>query len=198
MTLPNRLTVARLVMAPLFFIAFNLTNWFGEGLADTSTALCLVLFVAIEMTDLLDGKIARKYHLITDLGKVMDPFADTLSHLTYFICFMISGIMPNWVMLIIMYREFSILFIRMLMMGQGKVMPANKYGKSKTVMYAISGALGILYLALERWMSEASWLSIFAIVLNITFVLCAFASIFSFIIYIKKIFEDKSLSKMTR
>ena len=121
MTLPNKLTVGRLVMAPLFFIMFNLRYWVGPQVTMFSSIACLILFVAIELTDLLDGKIARRYHLVTDLGKVMDPFGDTLSHLTYFVCFMMSGIMPSWVFVVIMYREFAILFVRLLMVSQGHV-----------------------------------------------------------------------------
>jgi CDP-diacylglycerol--glycerol-3-phosphate 3-phosphatidyltransferase len=197
MTLPNKLTVSRLVMAPFFYVAFTLPRWI-PGSENVSTALCLILFCAIELTDLLDGRIARARHLVTDLGKVMDPFGDALSHLTYFVCFMMAGIMPSWVFLVIMYREFGISFVRMLMIREGQVMPANKWGKSKTVMYAASGVLGILYLALERWVSGASWLPAYRTVLTVVFVLCAIASVGSFLIYIVKIVKNGSLSKMTR
>ncbi|MCH3921067.1 MAG: CDP-diacylglycerol--glycerol-3-phosphate 3-phosphatidyltransferase [Sphaerochaeta sp.] len=198
MTLPNKLTVVRLVLSPVFFIVFNLRFWIGQGATDLSTILCLVLFCVIELTDLLDGKIARKRHLVTDLGKVMDPFGDTLAHLTYFVCFMMTDIMPSWVFVIIMYREFSILFIRMLMISQGKVMPANMFGKAKTVTYAASGVLGILYLAFLSWMPGASWLPGYFIALTVVFVLCAAASLFSFVVYVSKIHKDGSLSRMTR
>lgn len=197
MTLPNKLTVARLVMAPLFFISFNIPVWTGNG-GNVSTILTLVLFAAIELTDLLDGKIARARHLVTDLGKVMDPFGDALAHLTYFACFMMASIMPSWVFILIMYREFGILFVRLMMVSQGQVMPANKWGKSKTVMYALSGVMGILYLAFQRWFSDASWLSAYGSVLSVVFVLCAIASVGSFIIYVMKIKANGSLSKMTK
>lgn len=197
MTLPNRLTVARLIMAPLFFIVFNLRFWIGPQLTMLSSVLCLILFVLIEMTDLLDGKIARHYHLVTDLGKVMDPFGDTLSHLTYFLCFMISGIMPSWVFAVIMYREFSILFVRLLMVSQGHVMPANMWGKSKTVTYAVGGVLGILYLLLAS-MREPASLSGLWVFMQVVFVLSAIASVVSFLNYIRLIIRDGSLSKITR
>ncbi|MDD7201070.1 MAG: CDP-diacylglycerol--glycerol-3-phosphate 3-phosphatidyltransferase [Sphaerochaetaceae bacterium] len=197
MTLPNKLTVGRLVMAPLFFIMFNLRYWVGSQVTMLSSIVCLVLFVAIEMTDLLDGKIARHYHLVTDLGKVMDPFGDTLSHLTYFVCFMISGIMPSWVFVVIMYREFAILFIRLLMVSQGHVMPANMWGKSKTVTYAVGGVLGIFYLLLASMM-EAGQLSAFYTCMQVVFALSAIASVVSFLNYIRLIIRDGSLSQMTR
>ena len=197
MTLPNKLTVGRLVMAPLFFIMFNLRYWVGPQVTMFSSIVCLILFVAIELTDLLDGKIARRYHLVTDLGKVMDPFGDTLSHLTYFVCFMMSGIMPSWVFVVIMYREFAILFVRLLMVSQGHVMPANMWGKSKTVTYAVGGVLGILYLFLASMM-DVSRLSPFYACMQVVFVLTAIASVVSFLNYIRLIIRDGSLSQMTR
>ena len=147
MNTPNKLTVSRLIMAPLFFIVFFLPVWFGPSLNVVSVVLLLLLYVMTELSDLLDGIIARKYHLITDLGKVMDPFADTLSRLTYFICLVGVQVMPVWAFAIIMWREFSIVFLRMLMMGTGKAVAANIWGKSKAVMYAISGLAGIFYVA---------------------------------------------------
>ncbi|MDY6344986.1 MAG: CDP-diacylglycerol--glycerol-3-phosphate 3-phosphatidyltransferase [Sphaerochaetaceae bacterium] len=197
MTLPNKLTVGRLVMAPLFFIMFNLRYWVGPQVTMFSSIACLILFVAIELTDLLDGKIARRYHLVTDLGKVMDPFGDTLSHLTYFVCFMMSGIMPSWVFVVIMYREFAILFVRLLMVSQGHVMPANMWGKSKTVTYAVGGVFGILYLFLASMM-DVSRLSPFYACMQVVFVLSAIASVVSFLNYIRLIIRDGSLSQMTR
>ncbi len=197
MTLPNKLTVARLVMAPMFFLAFNVRNWLGPAYTVHSSIACLVLFVLIELTDLLDGQIARRRGLVTDLGKVMDPFGDTLSHLTYFACFMMSSIMPSLVFIIIMYREFAILFVRLLMVSQGHVMPANKWGKSKTVTYAVGGVLGILYLFLASMMDENVLAPIY-LLMQVVFVLSAVASVVSFLNYIRLIVRDGSLGKMTR
>lgn len=199
MNLPNKLTVARLVMAPIFFIVFNLPVWVGnELLATISIVLVLILYVLMELTDLLDGKIARKYHLVTDLGKVMDPFADTLSHLTYFVCLMSVAVMPSWAFIIIMWREFSISFLRMLMMGKGKAVAANIWGKSKTVLYAVTSVLGMIYYALLRFMAGASFLPAFHVVLTVLFALAAVASVASFLTYVKAILRDGSLSSMTR
>ena len=87
MNLPNKLTVIRLVMVPVFLISFIISQKI-PFLAIPAMAICLVCYVVAELTDLMDGKIARKRGLVTDLGKVMDPFADTLSHVTYFVCFL--------------------------------------------------------------------------------------------------------------
>ncbi len=198
MNVPNRLTVARLVLTPVFFIVFNLSTWFGEAVADVSTILVILLFIVTEATDILDGQIARRKKLVTDLGKVMDPFADTLSHLTYFVCLMMAGIMPEWSFVIIMWREFSILFLRMLMMKAGKAVPANIWGKSKTVLYAVSSILGVLFLAFQRWMPTASWLGTASHVLSGVFALAALASVVSFLTYVTAIISSKALTHMSR
>ncbi len=197
MNLPNKLTVLRLIMVPVFFIAFSLPTWFGEGLEVVSVVLMLICYITAEASDLLDGKIARKYHLVTDLGKVMDPFADTLSHLTFFVCFFGKGIMPGIAFIIIMWREFSILFLRMLMMGKGKAVAANIWGKSKTVLYAITSILSIFYLVGGQFFA-GSWMSPYYIVLQITFYLAAIAALLSFTTYASAILKSKALSGMTR
>lgn len=198
MNLPNRLTAARLVISPLFFFSFMLPTWFGEGLKTLSTVLVLVLFTVNELTDLLDGKIARSRNLITDLGKVMDPFADVFSRLTYFVCLMNAGIMPVLAFIIILWRELGILFVRMLMMGRGKAVPANIFGKSKAVLYAVCGVCGIILHALNTWCAGSQWLEVCAVVMNILFYLAAFASAASFMTYIAFIRRDGALRNLTR
>ncbi len=197
MNLPNKLTVSRLVMAPVFFIAFFLPSWFGDRFLNFSSVLVIILCLATELTDLLDGIIARKYNMVTDLGKVMDPFADTFSRLTYFVCLSAVGVMPVWTFIIIMWREFSIVFLRMLMMGRGKAVPANIWGKSKAVLYAVSGLLGILYVSSLHWFVDAQWLEPAGIGLEVLFILAAFASVASFGTYVKSIIRDKSLSHLS-
>jgi len=198
MNLPNKLTVSRLVMAPLFFIAFFLPVWFGESFDVLSAVLLLLLYLLTELSDLLDGIIARKYHLVTDLGKVMDPFADTFSRLTYFVCLSAVGVMPVWSFVIIMWREFSIVFLRMLMMGKGKAVAANIWGKSKAVLYAISGLLGIAYVAMDRIASQTGWKGWADPLLLVIFALAAAASVASFGTYVKAIIKDGSLSHLSR
>ncbi|MBG0767503.1 CDP-diacylglycerol--glycerol-3-phosphate 3-phosphatidyltransferase [Sphaerochaeta halotolerans] len=198
MNIPNKLTVSRLIMAPLFFIAFHLGSWFGPSFQDAASILTLVLWALTELTDLLDGQIARSKNLVTDLGKVMDPFADTFSRLTYFVCLSGAGIMPLWTFILIMWREFSILFVRMLMMGKGKPVAANIWGKSKAVLYAVSGALGILYIALGNWIGDSSFVQALRPVVTGVFVLAAIAAVMSFLTYIRAIIRDGTLSSMSR
>ena len=197
MNLPNKLTVLRLIMVPVCFIAFCLPQWFGEGAEVIAVIMMLVCYLTAELSDLLDGKIARKYNLVTDLGKVMDPFADTLSHLTFFACFYGMGIMPSLAFIIIMWREFSILFLRMLMMGKGKAVAANLWGKSKTVLYAVVSILSIAYIVMSHFI-PGEWQNPYSLVLTVMFYLAALASLLSFTTYLSAILKSRALSGMTR
>lgn len=198
MNLPNKLTISRLVMAPLFFIAFFLPEWFGESLQLISVILLLILYAMTELSDLLDGIIARRFKLVTDLGKVLDPFADTFSRLTYFVCFIGVGVMPVWTFVIIMWREFSIVFLRMLMMGTGKAVAANIWGKMKAVLYAVSGLFGIAYVSALRLSENFDWVIWAEPVVFLFFGLAAIASLASFVTYVTAIFRDGSLSHLSR
>ena len=198
MNLPNRLTVLRLIMVPVFLVSFLISRLPSASWEIAGTVLMLICYLTAELSDLMDGKIARKHSLVTDLGKVMDPFADTLSHLTFFVCFMSRGIMPVWAFAIIMWREFSILFIRMLMMRTGKAMPANIWGKSKTVLYAITSVLSIAYITAETFAPAGAWNDTARIVLYVLFSLSALASLMSFITYLYAVLKSKALSGMTR
>lgn len=195
MNLPNKLTVTRLVLVPVFFIFFLIGEY--TSLKVLATAAMLLIYAVAELSDLLDGKIARKRNLITDLGKVMDPFADTLTHITYFVCFLSLSIMPLWAFILIMWREFSILFVRMLLAKYaGKAMPANIFGKSKTVLYAATTLLSFVYLALSAFSTVD--LGVYSIVLYVFYSLSALASVISFLIYIRDVLKSGALSGMTR
>ena len=198
MNTPNKLTVSRLVMAPIFFIAFHLPIWVDSRLSKLSAILIIILWVLTELSDLLDGQIARRANLVTDLGKVMDPFADTISRMTYFVCFISVSMMPIWAFILIMWRELSILFVRMLMMGKGAAVPANIWGKSKAVLYAISGALGILAVNLGIWAPDSALSAVVQKSLNPVFALAAAASVISFLTYVKAILGSGALSSMSR
>ncbi len=197
MNLPNRLTVLRFFLAPLFFAVYQLMNYTGEYILYLS--LLTIIWLYIEITDLIDGIIARNNNLVTDLGKVMDPFADVFARLTYFICFTFSGFMPVWVFLIILYRELIMLFLRLLMIKQGKVVPANAFGKIKAVLYALSAIFTIAYLWITVIYSfEQSYLDIFMSVLKITYVASAFMALASLLIYSLKIKQSKALIGIDR
>ena len=198
MNLPNRLTATRLIMTPFFFAVFFLIDLF-PSFNPVVYAVLLVLFYGImELTDLLDGKIARKQGLVTDLGKVLDPFADVICHLTFFTCFLAVGIMPVWAFIPILWREFAQSFTRMLMMGKGKAMAANIFGKAKTCLYALTSICGFALRICQVLSVDESFTSVFSVVLTVLFALAAFASVVSYLIYVKAIRDSKALSEMTR
>src|SRR6187402_2465491 len=107
MNLPNQLTVARLFITVLFVAALSV-EFPGNKIA------ALVLFLAATLTDYLDGVIARKWNLITDFGKLMDPLADKVLTASVFICLIPFGALPAWVVIIIISREFLITGLRLL------------------------------------------------------------------------------------
>lgn len=197
MNLPNKLTVTRLVLAPFFFLLFFLPELTGVNAALYVIVLVLI-YGTMELTDLLDGQIARKHHLVTDLGKVLDPFSDVISHLTFFTCLLAVGIMPVWAFIFILWREFAQSFTRMLMMGKGKAMAANIFGKAKTCLYALSCICGFALRFLYVGGVSGQSVGIFATIVTILFALAAFSSVMSYLIYVKAIRDSKVLSEMTR
>lgn len=194
MNLPNKLTITRLVLAPVLMLWFFLPEFADIGGVLYAVVL-VVVFGLMELTDLLDGKIARKRHLVSDLGKVMDPYADSLCHLTFFTCFLIYGIMPVWAFAVILWREFSQSFVRLLMMGRGKPMAANIFGKAKTCLYALSSVCGFAYVSADSLIVLGKG---FEFAMYVLFSLSAAASLISFLIYIIDINRSGVLKDMTK
>jgi CDP-diacylglycerol---glycerol-3-phosphate 3-phosphatidyltransferase len=135
-------TSARIVLSPVFFFIFILSVKGGTAPAGALAALWAV-FAAIEISDFFDGRIARNTGSVTDLGKVLDPFADSFARLTYFLSFLVAGIMPPWAFVVVLYRDLGISFVRLLFMGKGVAMGAKLSGKVKAVVYAIAGLAGM-------------------------------------------------------
>ncbi len=128
MNTPNKLTVLRIIMTP-FFLAALMLDFPHHHL------VALVLFATASITDLIDGKLARKYNLITDFGKFLDPLADKMLTTAAFLAFIELGIGYGitWITFIILIREFLITSLRLISAGKGKVVAANMWGKLKTV-----------------------------------------------------------------
>ena len=139
-TLPNKLTMLRIILVPFFVAALLYEN--GDETA--FRILALVIFLVASFTDLLDGKIARKYNLVTNFGKFMDPLADKLLVCSALICLVQLEQLPAWVVIIIISREFIISGFRLVAADQGIVIAASMWGKSKTVSQMISIVLLIL------------------------------------------------------
>ena len=149
MTLPNALSIGRLVLSPVFFLFFFLPRWsIFPQLA--SVVILWLLFGLIEITDLLDGSIARRLGQTSDTGKLLDPFADSLSRLTYFFCFTFAGLMPVWIFIVLLYRDLTVGFIRLIMSRKGISMGARLSGKLKAWVYAVSGVAGLLTMTISE------------------------------------------------
>lgn len=132
MNLPNKLTVARVIMIPffVFFLLFNPANEYYKWIA-------LGIFVIASLTDMLDGKIARKYNLVTDFGKFMDPLADKLLVCSAMIGLIQLGRIPAWIVIVIIAREFVISGFRLIAADNGRVIAASYWGKFKTTFQMI-------------------------------------------------------------
>lgn len=132
MNLPNKLTLLRVILVPVF-IVFLMVSVFGEA----DKWIALAIFIIASLTDLLDGKIARKNNLVTNFGKFMDPLADKLLVCSAMICFIEVGKLPAWYVAIVIAREFIISGIRLVASDNGVVIAASYYGKIKTALSMI-------------------------------------------------------------
>ena len=129
MNLPNKLTILRVIMIP-FFVAALL---YDGGANQNMRYVAAALFIIASLTDMLDGKIARKYNLVTNFGKFMDPLADKLLVCSAMICLIPSGKLPTAIVIVIIAREFIISGFRLVASDNGIVIAANYWGKFKTV-----------------------------------------------------------------
>lgn len=184
MTLPNKLTLGRLALTPVYFFIFHflVANKF---LPIFGIVLLWTIFIIMEVTDVLDGHIARKHNLVSDVGKLMDPFADVIARVTYFICFFSIGIMPIWALIIIIWREYCIMFIRMLIAKEGTALAASVWGKAKAVTYFVSGVAAHVVITIDLLIPDYSLKSVVDMSLFILFSLAAVSALFSFLSYLK-------------
>lgn len=126
MTVPNQLTILRLILTLPFVAALSL-QFPGAKI------LAFELFVFSSITDFADGYIARRFNQITDFGKLMDPLVDKIMTMSAFICLISLGSIPAWAVIVILSREFLITGLRLIAASRGKVLPAERLGKLKTV-----------------------------------------------------------------
>lgn len=128
MNLPNKLTTFRVILIP-FFVFFML----APDMTGINNYIAVAIFIVASLTDLLDGKIARKYNLVTNFGKFMDPLADKLLVCSAMICMIPSGQLSAWFVIVIIAREFIISGFRLVASDNGIVIAASYWGKFKTV-----------------------------------------------------------------
>ncbi len=132
MNLPNKLTIFRVILIP-FFLIFLYTDFWGNA----NSYIAIAIFIIASLTDLLDGKIARKYNLVTNFGKFMDPLADKLLVCSAMIALVDLGKLQGWIVIIIIAREFIISGFRLIASDNGVVIAASYWGKFKTTFQMI-------------------------------------------------------------
>lgn len=143
MNLPNKLTVLRIFMIPIFMVIvlgpfdWGQVNWLGSSI-EVTQLVGAIIFALASITDWLDGKIARARNLVTNFGKFADPLADKMLVVTAFIVLVGQGIVPSWVIAIIICRELAVTGLRLLLVGDGEVMAAAMPGKIKTATQMVA------------------------------------------------------------
>ena len=147
MNLPNKITVFRILMIP-FFVACMLIKEipYHEIIAG-------VIFIIAALSDLVDGKIARRFNLVTNFGKFMDPLADQLLVQSALLCFVANGLLPAWIAIVIMSREFIISGFRLVAADKGIVIAAGYLGKLKTVFQMVMSVMLIFHFSHPVWLA---------------------------------------------
>ena len=162
MNLPNKLTILRVILIP-FFVFFLISPFFdGYG-----NYIALAIFIVASLTDMADGKIARKYNLVTNFGKFMDPLADKLLVCSAMICLVDLKLIPVWVVLIIIAREFIISGFRLVASDNGVVIAASYWGKFKTVFQMLMVIVLILDIKLPAFEILGTVLTYIALILTV-------------------------------
>lgn len=150
MNLPNKLTLSRIFLIPIFIILmsvpFSWGSWqIGETALPISHFISALLFIIAAGTDWVDGYYARKYNLVTNLGKFLDPLADKLLVSAAFIILVEMGVAPAWVVILIISREFAVTGLRLVASGEGIVLAAGNMGKIKTATQMVAIAVLLLH-----------------------------------------------------
>lgn len=163
MNLPNKLTILRVFMIP-FFVFFILTDYVG----DASKWIALAIFIVASLTDLLDGKIARKYNLVTNFGKFMDPLADKLLVCAAMICLVEMRKLSAWMVIIIISREFIISGFRLIAADNGIVIAASYWGKFKTTFQMVMICLLIADIAAITLLTQiVVWIALILTIISL-------------------------------
>lgn len=164
MNLPNKLTVLRVIMIP-FFVAALL---YDGGANQNMRYVAAAIFIIASLTDMLDGKIARKYNLVTNFGKFMDPLADKLLVCSALICMIELRELPAWMVIIIISREFIISGFRLVASDNGVVIAASYWGKFKTTFQMIGVVLLIFNIpALSTLTTIIVWIALALTVISL-------------------------------
>lgn len=171
MNLPNKLTLFRVILIP-FFVFFLLAPYFERY----GNYIAVAIFIVASITDFLDGKIARKYHLVTNFGKFMDPLADKLLVSSALICLVALNKIPAWIVIVIIAREFIISGFRLVAADNGVVIAASYWGKFKTAFQMVTVIVLILNIPGE----------VFAVIGTVLIYISLVLTVISLIDYIAK------------
>lgn len=179
MNTPNKLTVGRMILVP-FLVLFMLTDLGGEA----NRYITLGIFVVASVTDWFDGKLARKYNLVTNFGKFMDPLADKLLVCSAMICFIELEKLPAWIVIVIIAREFIISGFRLIAADNGIVIAASYWGKFKTVFQMLM----IIVLILDI---QNSVFQILGVILTYVALILTVVSLIDYIIKNKQVLKEQ-------
>lgn len=198
MNLPNKLTLTRILLVPVFMVFVSLTSL--RGIADgsfqpTYYLIAGIVFAAASFTDFLDGHLARKWNMVTDFGKFADPLADKLLTTVAFIYMMRDGVCSPVVLCIILAREFAVSGLRMVAAGakDGKVIAANMWGKVKTVLQMLSIIFYFFGMSIASMSATGAEQGVRQIlVISISMVLCWLVAAVTAISGIKYLWDNRS------
>lgn len=164
MNLPNKLTILRVIMIPFFVLALL----YNGGENQTLRYVAAAIFIIASLTDMLDGKIARKYNLVTNFGKFMDPLADKLLVCSALICLVELKELPAWMVIVIISREFIISGFRLVASDNGVVIAASYWGKFKTTFQMIAVVLLIVGIpSLSMVTTAVVWIALVLTVISL-------------------------------
>ena len=198
MNLPNKLTLTRILLVPVFMVFVSLTSL--NGIADgsfqpTYYLIAGIVFAAASFTDFLDGHLARKWNMVTDFGKFADPLADKLLTTVAFIYMMRDGVCSPVVLCIILAREFAVSGLRIVAAGakDGKVIAANMWGKVKTVLQMLSIIFYFFGMSIASMSATGAEQGVRQIlVISISMVLCWLVAAVTAISGIKYLWDNRS------
>nr|WP_288625360.1 CDP-diacylglycerol--glycerol-3-phosphate 3-phosphatidyltransferase [uncultured Roseburia sp.] len=162
MNLPNKLTIMRVILIP-FFVFFLLSPYFPAY----GNYIAVAIFIVASLTDMLDGKIARKYNLVTNFGKFMDPLADKLLVCSAMICLIELDRLAAWIVIVIIAREFIISGFRLVASDNGVVIAASYWGKFKTTFQMLMVIVLILDIQMPFFQILGTVLTYVALILTV-------------------------------
>ena len=190
MNLPNKLTLTRILLVPVFMIFVSLGQYITPSYNPRYYLIAGVVFAVASFTDFLDGHLARKWNMVTDFGKFADPLADKLLTTVAFIYMMRDGVCSPVVLCIILAREFAVSGLRMVAAGakDGKVIAANMWGKVKTVLQMLS----IIFYFFGTALSYRGTVDSVSIVVVVSIALCWMVAAVTAISGIKYLWDNRS------